>query len=370
MSGSRKPLVSVVIPAYNAAQFIGETLATVSAQTYPNLEILVVDDGSLDATPAIVEAAARGDRRISLIRQRQGGVAAARNRGIAASRGAFIAPLDADDVWHPQKIAAQLAVFQRSSATTALVYSWAVSIDEDGIVIPGGSRACHVGDVYPHLLFSNFICCASIPLIRRECLVELGGYDPRLRAWNAEGAEDLKLYLGLAERYEFAVVPRALVGYRQHFRSMSQDIAQMRRSLEIVLAEAREHHPKLPHGPFRWGAGNQYYWMAQRAFRQRRYGISVGLLLRAIRSDPLVLVRMRRLVWVAGRTLRHGLLQRIGRPDATSPTHYRDYLTASAARVGNAGGWMGSQRQRSLDQLSSTWPLYRRVAGPPVSQVE
>ncbi|MDF2765542.1 MAG: glycosyltransferase family 2 protein, partial [Rhodospirillales bacterium] len=131
MSG---PLVSVVIPAFNAERFLARTLDSVSRQTYSALEIIVVDDGSLDGTAGIVRQQAALDPRVRLIRQENAGVAAARNRGIAESDGCFVAPLDADDLWHPQKIELQLRRFEERPSA-GLVYCWSIGIDEEDRVM-------------------------------------------------------------------------------------------------------------------------------------------------------------------------------------------------------------------------------------------
>ena len=103
-----QPLVSVIVPAYNAEAFIGDTLDSIINQTYTNLEVLVVDDGSQDRTPEIVESIAQKDPRVILLRQSNAGVAAARNLAIQKSTGDYIAPIDADDIWYPQKLEKQM----------------------------------------------------------------------------------------------------------------------------------------------------------------------------------------------------------------------------------------------------------------------
>jgi glycosyltransferase involved in cell wall biosynthesis len=127
-------LVTVVIPAYNAEATIDETLQSVRAQTYPSLEIVVVDDGSTDSTAQIVERHAVADARVLLIRQPNQGVAAARNAAIAAGRGQFIAPIDADDVWHPSKIEKQLAAMRDGGSKVGLVYTWSALLDQQSRV--------------------------------------------------------------------------------------------------------------------------------------------------------------------------------------------------------------------------------------------
>ena len=113
-------LVSVVIPAYNAGATIAETLASALGQTYRDLEIIAVDDGSTDDTAAVVAGAAANDPRIRLLRQANSGVAAARNYGIAEARANLIAILDADDLWHPTKVAKQVAAIRQGGAAVEL----------------------------------------------------------------------------------------------------------------------------------------------------------------------------------------------------------------------------------------------------------
>src|SRR5262249_3226700 len=118
------PLVSVIVAAYNAERYIEETCLSVLGQTYTPLELVVVDDGSTDRTGAIVSALTASDPRVHLIHQTNSGVAAARNRAIAAARGEFIAPLDADDLWHSTKIERQVRRLQECGPETGLVYCW------------------------------------------------------------------------------------------------------------------------------------------------------------------------------------------------------------------------------------------------------
>src|SRR5947209_4924853 len=129
---SNQGLVSVIVPAYNAENFIGETLNSVLAQTYENIEVIVVDDGSRDLTAAIVKNAARRDRRVKLLRQQNLGVAMARNLAIARSSGEYIAPLDADDIWYPSKIEKQVRSLETGGRKAGASYCWCVSINENG----------------------------------------------------------------------------------------------------------------------------------------------------------------------------------------------------------------------------------------------
>src|SRR5262245_35299311 len=129
-----KALVSVIVPSYNASRYIRETLESVLGQTYSSFEVIVVDDGSTDETAAIVGDHSRRDSRIRLVSQSNAGVGAARNRGIAEASGEFIAPLDADDIWYPDKLQKQVASLQRHGTEWGVGYCWLKSFNERGKV--------------------------------------------------------------------------------------------------------------------------------------------------------------------------------------------------------------------------------------------
>jgi len=129
------PLVSVLIPAHNAHRFLECALGSVQNQTYTNVEILVVDDGSDDGTADLVRTLAADDPRIQLFRQSNQGVAAARNRALAEAQGPYVAPLDADDIWFPRKLEWQVARMQETGPATGLVYAWWAGLGEDGTIV-------------------------------------------------------------------------------------------------------------------------------------------------------------------------------------------------------------------------------------------
>lgn len=257
------PLVSVVIPAYNAEKWIAKTLHSVLQQTYDRLEVIVVDDGSRDATVDIVQNIAATDPRVILLQQNNAGVAIARNRGIACASGELIAPIDADDLWHPQNLEKQVERMQRAGNAVGVVYSWSVDIDEQERFSGGIHAAWLEGDLYHTLLCHNFLGNASATLIRRACLEHVGGYDSQFQAQNAQGCEDWDLYLRLAERYAFAVVPEFLVGYRKVQQSMSRDDARMARSHQLMLQLAKHRDPHIPEQYCKLSSSSFYLYLAQ-----------------------------------------------------------------------------------------------------------
>lgn len=289
-------VVSVIVPAYNAEKFIEKTISSVTHQTYGNIEVLVVDDGSQDRTAEIVEEIASRDRRVHLIRQANAGVAAARNRAIREARGQFVAPIDADDLWHPDKLALQVEALWRAPASVGVIYCWSVAIDAGDYVLSGDPVpfACQLqGNVFGELAARNFIGNGSVPLIRRRAIRDVGSYDPDL---DLKGSEDWKLYIALAERYEYAVVPRALVGYRQVPGSLSMDAVRMERSWNVVTRWVRQRHPRLSRriAMRQTYFGNAYFF--QLALRRREFFRALRYVRIAVINDPvsfhLMLVRL------------------------------------------------------------------------------
>ncbi len=291
---SESPLVSVIIPAYNAEAFIARTLESVLAQSYSHLEVLVVDDGSRDRTAEIVQEFVERDRRVTLIRQENAGVAMARNHAIDRAQGALIAPVDADDIWYPQKLEKQVACLQAKGPEVGLVYSCSVLIDEDDRILGRYSRRKKFkpeGPVLSSLICSNFLDNASSPLIRRECFDQLGGYDPTLKAQKAQGCEDWDLYLRIAEHYHFAVVPEYLIGYRQFIGSMATNSVAMSRSYELVMEAIAPRHPEIPPVIYQWSRGMFYEYLAGKSFQCGDHLRTLAWLRHSLRQDWGILLR-------------------------------------------------------------------------------
>lgn len=245
------PLVSVILPVYNGAEYVGTAIESALTQTYRNLEMIVVDDGSSDQTLAVLKRYAAKDPRIHVLTQENSGVARARNRGLAIAKGDLIAPLDADDLWAPEKISRQVRQLHCSGEQTGLVYSWWVWIDTVGRILDRSPSWTISGDVFEKLLLINFTGNASVPLFRRHCIEEAGGYNEDLAASNAGGCEDWELVLRVAERYDVAVVEEVLMGYRRRPGSMSSACETMSRSQQRVMESMRALRPELGPSVFR-----------------------------------------------------------------------------------------------------------------------
>lgn len=238
------PLVSVVVPAFNAESTIRSTLESVLAQTYRNLEIIVVDDGSIDSTAALVASIPPCDVPIRYEYKPNGGVASARNCGIRLANGELLATLDADDLWHPTKIERQVARLQAAGEGAAMVYVWCSWMDQDGSTLAFAPRKYVEGDILPYLCLGDIILSGSNALFRTDALRAVGGFDENLRASGAQGCEDWKLYMEMGSRYAVALVPDFLVRYRRSAASMSEDYLQMMRSYRMVELDFSRRFPQ------------------------------------------------------------------------------------------------------------------------------
>jgi glycosyltransferase involved in cell wall biosynthesis len=282
-------LISVIIPAHNSAQFISRTLRSVLAQSHRGLEAIVVDDGSRDDTPVIVEAMMVEDPRLSLVRTRNRGVSAARNTAIANSKGEFIAPIDADDIWHPEKLARQLAKMRVGGPNVGLVYCWSRGIDEnDRVILPAWNSAGVRGSVLKDLIVRGVVGNGSTPLIRRRYIEAVRGYDETMVL-----NEDWKLYTELAAVCEFDFVPEFLTGYRLHVQSVSMTPTRaMEQAIANTTAWIKETWPEMPARLFEDRAYTNALYLAFLAIRRGEYREACRYIVKAVRIRPASIVSL------------------------------------------------------------------------------
>jgi glycosyltransferase involved in cell wall biosynthesis len=223
----KTPLISVIIPAYNAEKTIARTIKSVLAQTYSNFELLIIDDGSQDATVEIAKNIS--DTRLKLFSYPHQGHSAGRNRGLTHAVGEFVSFIDADDMWTPDKLEAQLQALQ-SHPEAAVAYSWTNFIDQDDRFLRAGSYIKAKGNVYSRLLGTNFIENGSNPLIRRDALTAVGKFDETLIT-----SPDWDMWLRLAARYGFVCVEAPQILYRVSTHSVSSNVRGMEKSCLRIL---------------------------------------------------------------------------------------------------------------------------------------
>jgi len=230
-------LVSVIIPAYNAEKYIEETIRSVLAQTHSYLEIIVVDDGSTDKTPKLVETICKDDTRIQLIKQKNSGVSAARNKGFSISNGSYIAYLDADDLWAPNFLELTLLKFS-SDISLGLVHSDYQVLNENLIrskKIYSGKE----GYILDHLLLGGeekYIFGICGVLLKKETIEKVGGFDTDL----SNGA-DHEFYFRVANCYKIGRVPEVTWYYRYHSNNMHSNINLFEKDVLTAYKKADEY---------------------------------------------------------------------------------------------------------------------------------
>ena len=237
-----RPRVTAVIPAHNMEAFLERTLASAIGQTYPDLDVIVIDDGSTDGTRAIAERIAATHERVRVESVANAGVAAARNLGTELARTPYVAYLDADDLWHPQKIERQVAALAAHGhdGEWAACYALSRFIGVGDEVLANGASVEARGDFFEKHLYRNHLGNGSCLLVRRDAALAVGGFDPAYAKRGLGGLEDYEFQLKLLQRYKMELVREFLVGYRVYAGQMSEDTVRMNRgriaTIEAVLA--------------------------------------------------------------------------------------------------------------------------------------
>ncbi|HXV78460.1 MAG TPA: glycosyltransferase [Candidatus Binatia bacterium] len=212
-----EPLISVIMPCYNHARFLPEAVESVQAQNYRSLECIIVNDGSSDNTAEVAISLLANDSRIRLVNQTNGGLAAARNRGLCEARGELVHFLDADDYILPEMYARMAEIFQRSP-DVSLVYSGYQFVNSGGSSLKSFSAPAKPADVFHELLEHNLWPCHAI-MVRKSAIDSVGYF-----AEGLQGCEDWDLWLRLAAvGTKFASLNGTFACYRRLSDSMSSN---------------------------------------------------------------------------------------------------------------------------------------------------
>ena len=275
-----QPLVSAIVPAFNAASTLGKSVESALTGSYENVEIIIVDDGSTDATSEIAEALSARDSRVSLHRQQNGGVSAALNSALALAQGEYVARLDADDVWYPAKLQRQVET-ARNNPDAALIYTWVRYIDADSRVHRDGPPQRFPPRALCRGIYESLVGGNSSALMRRDVVRELGGYDETLSSW-----EDLLLQLRISADHAIDHVPEYLVGYRVRPGSLSARPDNMLASWRKARQRIDQLFPQVPKFVRDWAHGKRCAELAEGFAWRAEYQRSAGLLAEALRHDP------------------------------------------------------------------------------------
>ncbi|HVM00051.1 MAG TPA: glycosyltransferase [Egibacteraceae bacterium] len=301
-------LVSAVIPAYNAEQFVCSAVGSALDQTHANVEVIVVDDGSSDGTLAVLQEIA--DPRLRVIVQPNAGVSAARNRAIAESAGEYVAFLDADDVWDPTKLSRQLDVLEEHPEWTG-VGALMHHVGAEGRVLgvaghrvgPAEQRAIREARLNPFPISSL--------LVRRAVIDRVGLFDEDLHRHAPGGVEDLDFVSRIAAAGFLGCVEEVLGGYRMHGGSSSaRYFRSQRQGARYLVARtaARAAGDTLTFADFERGRGQavRHWWIDTAAYCYRAAGVALA------EGQPLHAVwwAAPALIMDPARTLRRLALQR------------------------------------------------------------
>jgi glycosyltransferase involved in cell wall biosynthesis len=274
------PAISVIIPAYNAARTIGTAVDSVLGQTFEDLELLVVDDGSVDDTPTVVEA--RSDPRVTVIRGANAGVSTARNRGLERATGTAVAFLDADDVWEPRKLERQFEALQLHP-DAGMCFATAAIVDDELRPI-GTDVAAKRADYTAALLLEGNVIAGggSGAMVRSSVIEQVGPFDPQLSQ-----CADWDMWLRMSVVTEFMALDEPLVLYRSAAGSMSSDPGLLERDTLALLDKFFAGESAAPYRSKRGSAyANQRMVLAGSYLHSRRLRDALRCVAAAVRDDP------------------------------------------------------------------------------------
>jgi glycosyltransferase involved in cell wall biosynthesis len=234
MLKKERKLISIIIPAYNAAQYIAETILSVQQQSYSNWELIIIDDGSTDNTAAIVKEIAEKDKQISYYFQKNAGVSTARNAGIEKAKGAFFAFLDADDLWLPHNLEIKIQALEKENKDW--LYSNCINLYKDG---REENKICQTpADLFESLLLwdGKVMTAPSGLLLRKGCLEKGCRFDK-----NFSTAADQDFVFQLAKSFKGMHLPQITWKYRILEQSMSRNISLMEKDHIGVYRKAKQN---------------------------------------------------------------------------------------------------------------------------------
>ncbi len=288
-----QPLVSVVIPAYNAALFIGETIESVRSQTLTNWELLIINDGSTDNTAEIVETYCQTDPRIQLISKPNAGVSAARNLGGKLAQGELIAFLDADDQWLPEKLAIHV---DRMNAVPKIGISFArVEFLEFDGTPTGKFTNCSLFNLRSeNFLYTNPTVTTSNVVIRTELFREIDGFDPAIHY-----SEDMELLFrsSCLTHWKIEGINRVLVHYRIHRTGLSSTLNQMEAGWLQFVRKAQSIRPNLVNQHFASAHASYLQYLARQTLRLGlSHALGIQFINRAFQSDWSFMLQPRSLL--------------------------------------------------------------------------
>lgn len=267
------PSVSVVLPTYNRENVLGRAIESVLEQSYHDLELLVVDDGSTDNTATVVEDF--DDSRVELLEHdKNKGAAAARNTGIREATGEFIAFQDSDDEWHSEKLQKQMDIFTDAPPSVGVVYTGFWDFDNGTKTYrPGRGIESKEGDVHNSLLEQNFVTTQAA-VVRSQCFAKVGGFDERLPRF-----QDWELWIRVSREYTFKLIDEPLVMAYDRPDSITNDLEALVEARKIIIQKHGEDFSREQ-------LAEQFFRLGHSSLKARRKKQGRKYLARAVTTDP------------------------------------------------------------------------------------
>ncbi len=260
----KKPLITIIVPCFNAQNTIKETIESVLKQTYNNYEILIINDGSTDNSVEVCTNYTHSDDRISIISINNQGVSVARNIGIQHAQGEYIAFLDSDDLWHPKKLEKQIE-YLSDHPDVGVCFSKVEFLSQAGQSLNQYSTVPAQGLVATGLLTENLTCTTSNILCRQQVIKDVGPFNTTMSF--AEDQEWL-LRVALMSTWRIMGLQEVYVGYRTNQGSLSSQLNRMEQGWESLVCQVRCYAPQFIDKHYLPAKAIYYRYLARRSLRQ------------------------------------------------------------------------------------------------------
>ncbi len=314
---SSKPLVSVIIPSYNCAHLLPETIASVQAQTYPHWELLIINDGSTDETDRLIPQylEQHADDRIQFISKANGGVSNARNFGANLAQGEIIAFLDADDRWLPINLESHIEQFEHQPAIG--ISFGRVEFMNAIAKSTGKTTRCELYQIPTHhFLYTNPTVTTSNLIVRRHIFKSLNGFDERINH-----SEDMDFLFRASFQTRIEGIDRILVQYRIQTTGLSSTLEKMEQGWYHLIDKARLSHPELVDRHYPAAAAAQFQYLARQTLRlDLPSHIGIDYIHRALQSHwPSILLKPRSLLMTIALYTKHLSTEYLKNPTLSQP---------------------------------------------------
>ncbi|MGB6298836.1 MAG: glycosyltransferase family A protein [Rivularia sp. (in: cyanobacteria)] len=278
---------SVIIPAYNASQYLSETINSVLAQTFTDFELLIIDDGSTDNTAEIANYYCQLDNRVKLISQTNQGVSKTRNRGINIAKGKYIAFLDSDDQWLPNKLTTHIEHFNRSP-NLGISFGRIEFMTSDSKPTNSFSHSRLFQITLEHLYYENLIVTPSNAVIRRNIFDSIGGFD-----FSLSGTEDAELFFRIIFKgWKVEGIDKVLIRYRTNQAGISSNLDRMEEDWNKFNQKIQTYAPIFVNQHYKQAKAFFLRYLARRALRNHLSPkIGVHFMNRALKSDWKIILR-------------------------------------------------------------------------------